>query len=217
MSTDTSLAPAFGAVVAAQAVARLGTRVSSDEAAELGRAAYAALVRSGWRITEGLGRPARRISPTLWDYDPTLLAGLARGYSTAEIAVTTGVAYGTVKHRMERLRARIGARNSAHAVTIAYRSGWMHSLTPEPRGRTHLSPRQHQALELAADGMRNEEIAAELGCSSNTAITHLRRAYDALGALRPGITPAVVRPYAVALAHQHGHLQLPANDLQAVA
>ncbi|MFE6816033.1 sigma factor-like helix-turn-helix DNA-binding protein [Streptomyces sp. NPDC057677] len=214
MSRTSSRALAFGAVVAQALTAHLGTRISPEEAAEV---AYTALVDCGWRVTEGLGRPARRISPTLWDYDPTLLAGLARGHSTAEMATATGVAHGTVKHRVERLRIRIGARNSTHAVAIAYRSGWMRGLAPEPRGPIVLSPRQRRALELAADGMTNDEIAAELGCSSNTAMTHLRRAYAALGALRPGITPAVVRPYAVALAFQHGLLALPTGLSAAAA
>ncbi|MFG2899545.1 LuxR C-terminal-related transcriptional regulator [Streptomyces zaomyceticus] len=207
MSRTSRRALAFGTVVAQALTAHLGIRISDEEAADV---AYTALVDSGWRVTEGLGRPPRRISPTLWDYDPTLLAGLARGYSTAEIAATTGVARGTVKHRMEQLRGRIGARNGAHAVAIAYRSGWMRGLAPEPRDDIHLTPRQRRVLELAADGMTNDEIAGVLGCSSNTAITHLRRAYDALGALRPGITPAVVRPYAVALAFQNGLLTLSA-------
>ncbi|MBB4987475.1 response regulator transcription factor [Streptomyces nymphaeiformis] len=214
MSRTSTRALAFGAIVAQALGTHLGARITPEEAAEV---AYTALVNSGWRITEGLGRPARRISPTLWEYDPTLLAGLARGRSTAEISTETGVAYGTVKHRMESLRSRLGARNSAHAVAIAYRSGWMRGLAPEPRGRILLTPRQYQALELVADGMSNDEIAAELGCSSNTAITHLRRTYASLGALRPDITPAVVRPYAVALAYQHGHLPLPAASDQSQA
>jgi DNA-binding CsgD family transcriptional regulator len=212
MSRSSTRALAFGAIVAKALATHLGTRITAEEAAEV---AYTALVDSGWRITEGLGRPTRRISPTLWEYDPTLLAGLARGYSTTEIATTTGVAHGTVKHRMEQLRRRLGARNGAHAVSIAYRSGWMRGLTPEPRRRVLLSPRQHQALALVADGRTNDEIAAELGCSSNTAITHLRRAYAALGALRPGITPAVIRPYAVALAYQNGLLTLSAAPARA--
>ncbi|MFC8290054.1 LuxR C-terminal-related transcriptional regulator [Streptomyces sp. NPDC057242] len=209
MSDTPSIGAAFGAAVAQALGTHLGTHLTDDEATAAGQAAYTALVRSGWHITEGLGQHPRRISPTLWDYDPALLAGLARGYSTNEISTSTGVPLHTVRRRMERLRTRLDARSASHAVAIAYRAGWMRSLAPEPRGYIRLSARQHQVLELIADGLTNDQIATRLGCSRNSVITHVHRLYRALDALRPGATHTSTRPRAVALAYQHGLLPLP--------
>ncbi|RSS51385.1 helix-turn-helix transcriptional regulator [Streptomyces sp. WAC01280] len=211
MSTETINAPAVGAVVAAEAVAQLGNRISDDMATQLGQAVYDALVRSGWHIAEGLGRRAHRISPTLWDYDPAILAGLARGYSAHEIASSTGVPVATVRNRILRLRRRTGAANSANAVAIAYRSGWMRSLKPEPRAYMALSGRQREVLALVADGLTNEQIAARLQCSTNTITTHLGRLYRVMDAQRPGAPATCTRARAVALAYQHGLLKFPSR------
>ncbi len=48
-------------------------------------------------------------------------------------------------------------------------------------GASGLSPREQQVLALASQGMRQAEIAAQLGISVNTLKTHLRRAYEKLG------------------------------------
>ncbi|MFF2331922.1 MULTISPECIES: LuxR C-terminal-related transcriptional regulator [unclassified Streptomyces] len=205
-----SLAPSVAELITKEAVEQLGVYISYGQALRLGEAAHAALLRAGWRITEAPGAQVPRIGPVLWEYDPTLLAGLARGHTPAEIAEATRTPVGTVKHRIERLRGRIGAHNTAHAVAIAYRNGWMRGLAPEPRGRIALSTRQRQILAYLADGLTNGAIAAELGLAHGTAIQYVRRLYTALGAVRPGGTPATSRPRAVALAYQHGLLPLPA-------
>ncbi|WP_432116613.1 LuxR C-terminal-related transcriptional regulator [Streptomyces sp. S1] len=197
------------AVITATASALLGRRLTPAEADRLGTAALQALRADGWTVQPDFTR--RRIHPQLCAYDPTLLAGLARGCSTHEIAAVTGIPHATLRHRIQRLRGRIGATNTAHAVAIAYRNGWMAGLAPEPRGPITLSTRQRQILSLIADGHTNEIISDHIGVCRDSVITHIRRLYSVLDASRTGGPTTAARPRAVALGYQHGLLPLPAS------
>lgn len=61
---------------------------------------------------------------------------------------------------------------------------WLVQLRPAPlsgrTGRHLLTDRQIQVAELAAEGLRNHEIAARLGLSAGTVKVHLRHAYRTL-------------------------------------
>lgn len=52
-----------------------------------------------------------------------LLVMLADGYSKPQIARATGWRYETLKSSAERIRLKLGARNTTHAVAIAIRNG----------------------------------------------------------------------------------------------
>ncbi|MFB7031733.1 MULTISPECIES: hypothetical protein [unclassified Streptomyces] len=196
------------AIVAATATALLGRRIEPAEAEQLGAAAIQALAAGRWTLKADTRR-AHRLSPLLWSYDPPILAGLARGHTIAEIAQTTKAPAGTVRHRLQNLRGRIGAANGAQAVAIAYQKGWLSGLTPEPRGPITLSGRQHQALNLIAAGHTNDAIRRLVGLGDSSVATYIRRLYVVLGVDRTGTTYAVARPHAVAIGYQHGLLPLP--------
>ncbi|MBD0707374.1 MULTISPECIES: helix-turn-helix transcriptional regulator [unclassified Streptomyces] len=195
------------AVIAATATTLLGARLSPADAEQLGNAALAALRADGWSVQVDLGRV--RAAPLLWSCDLPVLAGLARGRAVAEIAAATQTPTATVRGRILRLRARIGAPNAAAAVAIAYRHGWMAGLAPEPRRPIVLSSRERQALALLADGLGNAALAQALGMSPAQATECLRRLYTALNVTTS--TRAPVRAHAVALGFQHGLLPLPAT------
>lgn len=63
----------------------------------------------------------RATAPTARELE--VLAGLAEGKSCKEIAADLVVSRDTVKSHLERLYAKLGARNAAHAVAISLRGG----------------------------------------------------------------------------------------------
>ncbi|RWO70198.1 MAG: LuxR family transcriptional regulator [Mesorhizobium sp.] len=67
----------------------------------------------------------------------------------------------------------VAAYALGHAIEI--REG------PVPRQPVRLSPRQHDVLRWAAEGLTVDEIADRLGVSSHTADTHLRAVREKLG------------------------------------
>jgi DNA-binding CsgD family transcriptional regulator len=62
---------------------------------------------------------ARKITPR----ELEVLALIADGHSTKEIAQTLWITDETVRTHVRRLLSRLGARTRAHAVAIAYRDG----------------------------------------------------------------------------------------------
>jgi DNA-binding NarL/FixJ family response regulator len=127
-----------------------------------------------------------------------ILAGLARGRRSCGIAEDLHTAHETVRSRMWRMRSRLGARNSAHAVAIAYEAGWMDGLAPEPRSLKPLRDRDQRTLEGIAQGLTRREIAKRLGITAREVEGAIRRLCHHLS--------AEDRCHAVALAYQHGLL-----------
>jgi DNA-binding CsgD family transcriptional regulator len=77
-------------------------------------------------------QPARRASSVrkVTPRELEVLALIAAGYSTREIAQILWITDETVRTHVRRLLSRLGARTRAHAVAIAYRDG----LWPGDRG-----------------------------------------------------------------------------------
>ena len=70
-------------------------------------------------------RATRKVTPR----ELEVLALIAEGYSTREVARALWITEETVRTHVRRLLDRLGARTRAHAVSIAYRDGlWA---TPE--------------------------------------------------------------------------------------
>jgi DNA-binding CsgD family transcriptional regulator len=64
-------------------------------------------------------RPARRITAR----ERQVLALVADGYSTAEIARALWITEDTVRTHIKRMMVRLDARTRAHLVAIAFREG----------------------------------------------------------------------------------------------
>lgn len=67
-------------------------------------------------------RPSRA-APRVTPRELEVLALIAEGYATREIAQTLWITEETVRTHVRRLLDRLGARTRAHAVSIAYREG----------------------------------------------------------------------------------------------
>jgi DNA-binding CsgD family transcriptional regulator len=67
-----------------------------------------------------------------------VLALIAHGYSTSEIARALWITDDTVKTHVRRLMRRLGARTRAHAVAIAFREGLWRPNGPNGSDRSSL-------------------------------------------------------------------------------
>ena len=67
--------------------------------------------------------PVRDPKPSPASLD--VLRLLAEGYPQREVARIRGTSLDTVHRQVERLRDRLGAKSTPHAVAIAMRSGWL--------------------------------------------------------------------------------------------
>jgi DNA-binding CsgD family transcriptional regulator len=66
-----------------------------------------------------VGKPRPKLTPR----EREVLALIACGYSTSEIARALWITEDTVRTHVKRLLARLSARTRAHAVAIAFREG----------------------------------------------------------------------------------------------
>ncbi|OII63795.1 hypothetical protein BJP40_02635 [Streptomyces sp. CC53] len=199
---------AYGALIAEEALALLGERITPEEAARLGQKTVAAARRDGWHISarpqhaapDGLvaQAPIGDGPDALRPFERQLLAGLARGRTVVQIAEDTHTRIATVRSRYKRLRTRLHVRTGAQAVAQAYAHGWLTGLLPEDRPAVRLTPRERAVLEAAAAGLSVDRIALRLDLARGTVQTHLRTAYARLDARN--------QPHAVPLAIQHRHI-----------
>jgi two-component system response regulator DesR len=77
-------------------------------------------------IDPGLAARALRAGPCpLSPRENDILAGCAKGLSTAEIATRLWLSEGTVRNRISEILGKLGVRNRAEAVQIAREHGWL--------------------------------------------------------------------------------------------
>jgi DNA-binding NarL/FixJ family response regulator len=60
-------------------------------------------------------------------------------------------------------------------------SAFREALVPDTPMRTDLTPREHQVMELVEQGLKNREIALELGIRPGTVKIHLKHAFEKTG------------------------------------
>jgi DNA-binding CsgD family transcriptional regulator len=77
---------------------------------------------------------ATETKPAITRRELEVLALIAHGYSTAEIARALWITEDTVKTHVRRLMSRLGARTRAHAVAIAFRNGLWRRYDENGRG-----------------------------------------------------------------------------------
>ena len=75
--------------------------------------------------------------------------------------------------------------SAAAEMVITARERWQPTRIAAPAARDTttappLTQREHQILELLADGLGNKQIAARLGITTNTVKTHLELLFDKL-------------------------------------
>ncbi|GAA4984860.1 hypothetical protein GCM10023205_63860 [Yinghuangia aomiensis] len=127
-----------------------------------------------------------------------IVAGIARGSTNKEMACSLGLSPFTVKSHLNRITARVGERDRAGLVGLAYREGWLTGLPAEPREAVELKPDHLDVLEGMAHGRSNAEIAERLVLSEEAVRSRARGLFEVLRAR--------TRAHAVALGYQHGHL-----------
>lgn len=201
------IAQAVAAVIAEQVHKQLH-RVPSELAAAIGRDSVAALLADGWYIAAMPPTPPttthqRSHSMPVTRDDVVLLAGLARGLSSNDLARDMAVTPDTVKDRIRSLSRRTKAQNGAHLVALGYQAGILAGLAPEPAEPTALTDFHLRILQGLADGLDYAGIGRRHYITENTVRTGARLLYRGLGIT--GTPRAAAR--AVALGYQHGHLK----------
>lgn len=124
----------------------------------------------GERDTE---RQARRIDPT--PRQTEVLALVARGHSSAEIACQLGIKKSTVETHVLVARATLRARTRVQAAALAARDE--HAESPA----LTLTHDEQRVLDLLGDGLAVGEAARELHISRRTADRRLAAARTKLG------------------------------------
>lgn len=146
------------------------------------RGGHTAATRSAARDLKAIGRRLAPMSGSGWDglspreREVALLS--AEGNSTAQVASILQLSSRTVDAHLTRVLAAFGIVSrrqlpSRLPATLPLRS------VPAPTGR--LTPRQQDLVDLVAEGLSNDEIAAALGISRKTVEKHLSAVFDTWG------------------------------------
>jgi DNA-binding NarL/FixJ family response regulator len=112
----------YVAVEALRAGARAYVSKSSP-ASELSRAVDAASAETETFVDPAASPGAGKVTPVLTRRQREILQLLADGHSTESAANSLGLSPETVRTHIKAVLARLGARDRAHAVAIAFRGG----------------------------------------------------------------------------------------------
>lgn len=152
--------------------------------------------------------PPPRLGAPLSGREVDVLDGIARGWVYAELAAELGLSPDTVKTHAQRMRAKLGARDNAHAVGIGMRAGIIGDRpVVEEQGsrgprRMPLTEKQAEALSLAADGASLSEVAGRMGVTRERVSSLLSTAYQRLDVAH--LPRDLKRPAAVRIARKRG-------------
>jgi len=117
-----------------------------------------------------------------------------------ELLVAQARAYERILPRSDSTaRAAVEALGELARQALNEARDLVESLKPTPAGPHPFSPREHQVLGLAAQGMTNKEIAYRLGISDRTIQFHMNSIFNKSG--------TESRTEAVALALQNGWIE----------
>lgn len=126
-----------------------------------------------------------------------VLAGVAHGRTIHEIGSKLYLSESTVRTYMRCARRKLGARNRAHAATIAFVRGLLNG-ERAAFPAFELPAAAHAVLAMYARGLENEEIAARIGCNRSSVTRIGKQIRDRLGATN--------RAHAVAIGYETGLL-----------
>lgn len=138
---------------------------------------------------EQIDRTVNKSQTVLSPSEATQLAYAASGYGSIEAAGTQWLSMETVKKHKSNAIEKLGARNTAHAVRLAYEKGILLPLSVEEQLQTYgdldatkVSPAELKTLQLLSDGLSNDAIAQETGVSPETVKSRVLTILKKLGA-----------------------------------
>jgi len=131
---------------------------------------------------------------------PETLPPLESLLDALELLVAQARAYERILPRNDiTARAAVSALGELARQALNEARDLAESLEPAPAGPHPFSPREHQVLSLAAQGMTNKEIAYRLGISERTIQFHMNSIFNKSG--------TDSRTEAVALALRNGWIK----------
>lgn len=150
---------------------------------------------------------------TLTNLETKILAVIAEGFSSSEVAWRLSTSPAQVDHAITSSKVKLGAVNRVHCVVLALAHGWIDmpaNMHLRPRSDrwdriTLITSRERQILELVAVGLSSGQIASACGCSVRTVDTHMDHVMAVTGALN--------RLHAVVVALARGQIQFATLDL----
>jgi DNA-binding NarL/FixJ family response regulator len=148
----------------------------------------------------GNAGPSNGLQGVLSAREAEIIRAISAGHTTREISAQLEISAKTVENHKQRIFAKLGVQNAAHAVAAIARTAG--PLAPDEAHRSDLAPevsmREHQILESIDRGLSVKQTALALGVSPKTVENLQSRLFGKLGARN--------RAQAVYRAHQLGLL-----------